>query len=159
MSRGMRLHDAINLVSATSRRQSFVRFVNKTNRRVDVIWINYEGQRTKYRTIGPDEFCDVNTYVSHPWVFRDSVTHAVLVASFQEVYHPQDWLQTLIAGGYRPTGQVIQPIRKVVNITLPMYTLKERCMDVIRKHLSRVEDINTLEIPRLLKEEIVRPFT
>lgn len=49
---------------------SFVRFVNRTQRHVDIVWLNYEGARVRYKTLQPEQFVDVNTFVGHPWIFR-----------------------------------------------------------------------------------------
>lgn len=79
--------------SKPSRGLSFVRFCNATQRTVEVIWINYEGVRVKYKTLKPEEFFDVNTYVAHPWMFQDAVTHERLNANSRNVYEPGPWYE------------------------------------------------------------------
>jgi von Hippel-Lindau disease tumor supressor len=94
---------------------SFVRFRNRTQRGVDIIWLNYEGARVKYKTLYAYEFVDVNTYVGHPWIFLDVETGERLVVDLKSVYEPTT--------GWVP-GQW-PPMRKVVNITIPsMFYLK-----------------------------------
>lgn len=79
--------------SPPSRGLSFVRFYNATQRTVEVIWINYEGVRVKYKTLQPNEFFDVNTYVAHPWMFQDAVTRERLNANSRHVYEPGPWYE------------------------------------------------------------------
>ena len=64
----------VKLRSEPSRTHSYVRFCNRTLRRADVIWFNYEGQGVKYKTLLPTQTVDVNTFVGHPWMFRDHDT-------------------------------------------------------------------------------------
>ncbi len=87
--------------------QSFVRFVNRTIRQVDVVWLNYEGIGVHYRSLTPNQWVDVNTYVGHPWIFRDSETGDKLVVQLQEVFEPPHW------NAQNP------PTRKIFNITIP----------------------------------------
>ncbi|XP_071097627.1 von Hippel-Lindau disease tumor suppressor-like [Haliotis cracherodii] len=126
--------------SGKSTAHSFVRFVNNTRRRVDIIWLNYEGARIKYRTLLPQQFVDVNTFVGHPWVFRDSESGDRLVVQLKEIYEPIGWTQH---DGW-------PPCRKVVHISIPVYSLKERCMQVVRKFVPR-DQICQLEVPTTLK--------
>lgn len=88
--------------SQPSRGLSFVRFCNATQRKVEVIWMNYEGARVKYKTLEPDEFFDVNTYVAHPWLFQDAVTHERLNANSKHVFEPKPWyeVRSSRASGY-----------------------------------------------------------
>jgi von Hippel-Lindau disease tumor supressor len=88
---------------------SFVRFINKTLRRVDIVWLNYEGARVKYKTIQPEQFVDVNTFVGHPWIFRDADSGDRLVVHLHEIFQPLGWSS---ADGWPPQ-------RKVVNISIP----------------------------------------
>ncbi len=95
------------LKSGPSMVQSFVRFVNRTIRQVDVVWLNYEGIGVHYRSLAPNHWVDVNTYVGHPWIFRDSETGDKLVVQLQEVFEPPRW------------NTQNPPTRKVFNITIP----------------------------------------
>lgn len=88
---------------------SFVRFVNQTLRKVDIVWLNYEGARVRYKTLQPDQFVDVNTFVGHPWIFRDADTGDKLMVQLQEVFEPI---------GYN-INEGWPPQRRVVRISIP----------------------------------------
>ena len=103
-SQGKRLKSGPSMV------HSFVRFLNCTARRVDVVWLNHEGVGIKYRTLGPNQWVDVNTYVGHPWIFRDSATGDKLVVQLKEVFEPSSW---------KNDDENAVPQRKTFNITIP----------------------------------------
>ena len=58
------------LKSGPSRRPAFVRFVNRSSRNVDLIWLGYQHVGVRYKTMPPASHVDVNTFVGHPWIFR-----------------------------------------------------------------------------------------
>ena len=89
---------------------SFVRFLNCTVRRVDVVWLNYEGVGIRYRTLAPNQWVDVNTFVGHPWIFRDSITGDKLVVQLKEIFEPPSW---------KDVDENALPQRKTFNITIP----------------------------------------
>ena len=70
---------------------SFVAFVSRTHRKVDVFWINYEGKHVKYVTLKvPGDTFPIHTYVSHPWTFKDADSGDQLFHSCNnEVYYPE----------------------------------------------------------------------
>lgn len=102
-------HNHHRIRSGRSQIHSFVRFVNLTVRKVDIVWLNYEGARVRYKTLLPDQFVDVNTYVGHPWIFRDADTGDRLMVQLREVFEPI---------GFNP-GEGWPPQRRVVNIMIP----------------------------------------
>ncbi|XP_071447084.1 von Hippel-Lindau disease tumor suppressor [Hetaerina americana] len=136
--------------SLNSDHRAFVRFSNNTVRKVDVIWINFEGSRVKYRTLLPGQFFDANTYLSHPWLFRDSETQDKLVVKSKEVFLPFPVFTR---------NERNEPIRRlertVVCITIPVYSLKERAMQVIRRYISHPDQVCQLELPTALKNELM----
>ncbi|XP_046437602.1 von Hippel-Lindau disease tumor suppressor-like [Daphnia pulex] len=143
--------------SQPSRGLSFVRFCNHTQRKVEVIWMNYEGARVKYKTLEPEEFFDVNTYVAHPWLFQDALTHERLNANLKDVFQPNAWyeqyLPDLRSGKINPED--IKPKRVTVNITSPLYSLKYSAMHAIRKRIKDYNHVHQLELPRQLQNDLV----
>lgn len=119
----------------------------------------------------------VNTYVAHPWVFQDAVTHESLNANSKNVFEPGPWYEVSASQSFVSVAEVnnhafffqqyipelrsgrlqpqdIQPKRVTVNITSPLYTLKDTAMKAISCRLHDAERIRELELPRQLEEEL-----
>ncbi|XP_069977022.1 von Hippel-Lindau disease tumor suppressor isoform X2 [Penaeus vannamei] len=141
------------LRSLYSRVQSFVRFVNRTQRSVDVFWLNYQGVRQRYKRLEPREQLKISTYVSHPWVFQDSETTAKLVVNSEDVFFPKPWYEGALQEGQGIQGPV-SPRHITVYISIPLYTLKERATQVIWSHLRDPKDAYKLDIPAILMSGI-----
>ncbi|XP_069499565.1 von Hippel-Lindau disease tumor suppressor [Ambystoma mexicanum] len=122
------------LRSVNTRRLLRVTFCNRSPRPAIPVWIDFNGERTDYRVIPPGRGLHMDTYLRHLWLFRDAHTEDGLLANKKE------WFLL-----FKCDEQ--QPIR--VDITLPVYSLKERSLQVVRS-LVRPEDYRKLEIARSL---------
>lgn len=80
----------------------------------------------------------MHSYRGHLWLFRDAGTYDGLLVNQTELFVP-----SLNVDG--------QPI--FANITLPVYTLKERCLQVVRS-LVKPENYRRLDIVRSLYEDL-----
>uniref|UniRef100_UPI00398E7955 von Hippel-Lindau disease tumor suppressor n=1 Tax=Pristiophorus japonicus TaxID=55135 RepID=UPI00398E7955 len=131
------------LRSYHSLERSFVTFCNCTGRSVRPVWINYRGQPEAYAKLAAQSGRRMNTFLGHPWMFRDAVSDDRLLVNGHEVFVP-------------PPGQdneIGQPCYIMVNITIPVYTLKERCLQVVRSLVKR-EDYRNLEIVGSLYDDL-----
>ncbi|KAG7326176.1 hypothetical protein KOW79_009577 [Hemibagrus wyckioides] len=136
---GERQQQQLPLVrSLDSRRQVHVLFCNRSPRTVQLLWINYQGQPQSYGQLKPQTGKRINTFEGHPWMFRDAETDDPMLVNNKEMYLPSAL----------ENGQV-----SVVNITLPVYSLRERCLQVVRK-LVCMEDFSRLEIAQTLQEDL-----
>ncbi|XP_052898735.1 protein Vhl [Anopheles moucheti] len=137
-----------NLRSEHSEVRAFVLFRNTTVRVVDVYWVNYSSKLIHYTTLQPRAECTVNTYVTHPWVFKDKQSDERMCVGHQPVYMPEPWYISSYSAG--------RLIRKEVNIHFPVRTLKENCLWRIVSLLADAEGsaLWELEIPRMLIQEL-----
>lgn len=137
--------------SIHSREQSFVCFVNCTQRNVDVFWVDFQGRHIKYKTLARRERYKINTYVTHPWVFRDSETSSALVVNSEEAFYPKPVLQ--------PGQQVYGPASPrhiIANICIPLYSLKDRAAQVVWSCVHDPQAVFSLEIPKVLMLTIAK---
>lgn len=126
------------LRSVNSREPSQVIFCNRSPRVVLPVWLNFDGEPQPYPTLPPGTGRRMHSYRGHLWLFRDAGTYDGLLVNQTELFVP-----SLNVDG--------QPI--FANITLPVYTLKERCLQVVRS-LVKPEDYRRLDIVRSLYEDL-----
>ncbi|EPS36470.1 hypothetical protein H072_10039 [Dactylellina haptotyla CBS 200.50] len=61
-----------------------VYFINNRTSPVHLWWLDYEGRRVSYGSVGANgDTKEMDTYVTHPWVVIDESTEEVL-----GIYHP-----------------------------------------------------------------------
>uniref|UniRef100_A0A3B3TGU7 von Hippel-Lindau disease tumor suppressor n=1 Tax=Paramormyrops kingsleyae TaxID=1676925 RepID=A0A3B3TGU7_9TELE len=132
------------LKSLNSDTPTHVNFMNNSRQEVTAWWLNFSGLPVSYGDIRPDGSLKMNTFLTHPWVFRTPDGYAKLLADRKEVYFP-----TLTEYEYR------FPVYKDVMITSPVYTLQEYCCMLIRRRVKR-EDFDKLDIPECLKNDLTK---
>lgn len=118
------------LAAHNSREQSFVLFHNTTPRYVNLYWIDYNGRRSFYAILRPGANIKANTYVTHPWLFRDSQTGEYMQVQKQEVYWPQIYkIAHPINAGQWIVG------RRKIDIHLPVDLLSNRCLWTVAQRI------------------------
>lgn len=129
------------LKSQHSQIKSYVLFRNYTDRLLDVIWVGFSGEHVHYGTLKPTECKMMNTYATHPWIFRDPDTGERMHVQGQSVYMPQPY-------------QRGQRNRFLVPIRFPVRSLRHNALWAISQLISREEDVPQLELPRCLIHDI-----
>jgi len=143
-----------------------IQFVNSTRKTVSIRWLDFDGAEVTYSNLQPGARYNVNSFLTHPWVFYDQQTSEKLsvllcrqrVSKFEasrtiKIYMQRRMIQfnhiRAISRGEAPlTVFIVQPY-------FPIRSLRHICMKTIRKHLQHVDKINSLEIPENLKSELI----
>lgn len=111
---------------------------NRSPRVAQPLWLDFQGEPQPFQTLLPGASLRINSYRGHPWLFRDARTNDRLLINQTELFVP-----SLSVDG-RPA---------FANITLPVYTLKERCLQVVRSLVSP-ENYRRLDIVSSLYEDL-----
>ncbi|NXV12465.1 VHL disease, partial [Cepphus grylle] len=122
------------LRSLNSRELSEVLFNNRSPRSVLPIWVDFEGRPRYYPVLQPRTGRIMHSYRGHLWLFRDAGTNDGLLVNQQELF-------------------IAAPNVNKADITLPVFTLKERCLQVVRSLVKPV-DYRKLDIVRSLYEDL-----
>lgn len=127
--------------STDSSRRAFLRFTNKTSRAVDIWWRDFRGARHHYNCLDPGTYCDINSYITHPWEFTDAYTKEQYVVDNDQVYRA-------------PVNIGGMMFRTNWNITVSVRTLRYAAMLVLAECLKRPRNTRHLELPRTLEKEL-----
>lgn len=128
------------LKSQHSRIRSYVSFRNCTDRALDVIWVGFSGQLVWYGTLNPADSKMMNTFATHPWIFRDPDTGERMHVHGRDVYMPRAFQR----------GQLN---RYLVPIRFPLRSLRSNCLWRIST-LVTDDQVLQLELPRCLIQDI-----
>lgn len=130
------------LRSRESINRAFLQLVNITERTIDVYWIDYQCQLIRYAEIEPNGLVNLNTYRTHPWIFCDQRTGLKMHVNHQEVFWPESWAATRLV------------TRTKIEIHYPVQNLKTIALWKIVLHIQSDEQLERLEIPRILLRDL-----
>ncbi|XP_053525301.1 von Hippel-Lindau disease tumor suppressor isoform X2 [Artibeus jamaicensis] len=150
------------LRSVNSREPSQVIFCNHSPRVVLPLWLNFDGEPLPYPTLPPGTGRRLCSYRGHLWLFRDAGTNDGLLVNQTELFVPSLNVdgQPIFANITLPALQwgflswvLLVGGRRCGRSLLAVYTLKERCLQVVRS-LVKPEDYRRLDIARSLYEDL-----
>lgn len=137
----------MTLRSVDSRKVSHILIVNRSAFQIEVIWMNNDGNPTKYVDIPKGRHWSVKTYEGHPWIFLKAGTRE----------------RMNVLGGINPgVNSVLMPKGyaegeeervRIVLVIRPPVTLKERCFCAIYSSNVTPESVKTLSLPLILEQE------
>ena len=70
---------AFALKSENSGVSTYIKFVNAYGAKVDIYWINYNGQAVFFGSLDPGQSVVQQTYLTHPWVIYDQALGSPIV--------------------------------------------------------------------------------
>ncbi|XP_044744941.1 protein Vhl [Coccinella septempunctata] len=142
------------LRSQESETRCYIRFMNLTERRVNVVWVNFSGLFVSYTTLDRGQFVDVNTFKTHPWIAFDDKTQDRMHIDKKLVYHPQTFREHLAEKlpGYKYREGVESRI--MIVISLPVHSLKYTVLLYLKNHLNDPLKVDQLDLPRLLADSL-----
>lgn len=125
--------------SLNSLEKCYIRFVNLTNRTIDVIWIDYTGRYIQYKRLNPRVYLDIDTFKTHPWIAIDSNTKDRLHINGEVVYYPH---------GYQQNSRIM------IMVTIPLYCLRYRALLKVRSFFKNPEEVERLDMPRVIVDDL-----
>lgn len=134
--------------------KAYVRFFNKTEYPVELIWINYMGEYKKYRILSTDEYLDINTYKTHPWIALNHFTKERLHVDKCFVYQPRTSREILEEKHPDLPYESNYEIRVKSYITIPLYSLRYRTLLEIVKYLTEPNEVDELGLPEELAKDL-----
>lgn len=133
------------LISGESAQEVFVLFVNKSARYVDIFWINYKGKQENFGTIEPGGQRKINTFSTHPWIFRSKGTGEKLHIDNKDIFWPI------------PSFYNGRAARRVVCIHFPLRSLFVNSMwALVTSDSIDINNAKTFNVPVFLRSQIVK---
>lgn len=99
-------------------------------------------------------FIQINTFVTHPWIFVCSETGERLHVNNKDVYMPEPWFKFI----NNAENGVVEVGRQDVIIHYPLRSLRDICLWDLVFLVETKDEIYDLEIPNSLKVELSKYF-
>lgn len=134
------------LRSIDSTDRSFIRFENKTEKCIEIIWIDYNGVMVKYGTLCPEQYLAIDTFKTHPWMFIDRVTGEKMLVGSKSLFYPPSVREVEKRFG--------RALRIPVSIHMPLLPLRRISLHVVLNCLNTIGDVKRLGLPFELQRDL-----
>jgi len=156
--------------SHISRHKIKIRFINTCKISVSAIWINFSGEEVTSRELESGQKFDVETYGTHPWIFRGHLPdHLMRVQLFKhrvEKFEAYRFLNEKHQIGQLTTAQLKQALNGnsviCVKIVEPCYYLptllqiaSRSVLHYIRKDNNLNKNIVDLGLPATIQDKLL----
>lgn len=118
------------------------------------MWVNWEWLRDCEHEQFNLSSAQINTYVTHPWIFSCSQTGERLKVDKKDVFFPQPWFKFINT----EQNGVVSVGRQETHIHYPLKSLKNICMWDIIFMMNRNSEVHDLDIPKSLRLEMEEVF-
>lgn len=139
------------LAAQNSLEQTFVFFHNSTQRCINLYWMDFNGSQDFFTMLKPGAGIKANTFVTHPWIFRDAQTGQRMQVKHQDIFwpqlyrvrDPQNWRQWI-------------PCRKLITIHQPVRSLRYTCLWRFAEQIygNQAAVLAREDIPNILKRDL-----
>lgn len=127
-----------------------VRFINGCDKPIQILWVTHTGEYQLYATLRTRQFLDVNTYMRHAWVFKETVTgNRVWANNRLYFYGANDFANVKLEDRARSRFSVVLSKARVEK-------LEKICINVISRYIKKCTDVKYLEIPTTLKGRLIK---
>jgi hypothetical protein len=136
------------LRSFNSENEFIARFVNQTTRNVHLIWIDFKGEEVLYKTLPPNHYFTIKTYLTHPWILREHKRRDKLF--FIDKNNNNNNKNNNNKSSLNDVFVGKSADNQIVYIFNGLYTLKERCFQLFFDKMPFIHSFESLEIPKSL---------
>lgn len=135
--------------------RSCLLYINGTERMVGVFWMDYNGYQVHYRTLRPGIGMEVDTYLTHPWIFRDMTTGERMHVLHKDVYYPEMYRAH---DNNNPYANHWVSCRRQLYIHYPLDSLRKRCLWTLAKYIDNktIPAKKLVELPYILRRDLKR---
>lgn len=127
------------LCSMNSATKASILLINEAQLPVKVFWIGYKSELVLYAEIAPGQKLPMNTFATHPWIFKDFTGELMRVKNC-EVFWPKSSTST--------------SARTIVQIHSPLRSLKRSALIRVIQVIQAESRIDELSLPTTLMTEL-----
>lgn len=127
--------------SVESIHSAYLRFTNRTSHPVEVWWRDFSGIKRHYIHLEPGEHYDVNSFLTHPWQFTDTLTNEQYAINNKVIFRAPNHIGGMM---YRTNW----------NISVRVRPLRRLSLLLLATLLPNADAASMLGLPAVLREDL-----